>query len=30
MIAVLALLGRRRINAGPAELDKVFEVAPAG
>jgi ABC-type uncharacterized transport system permease subunit len=30
VIAVLALLGRRRINAGPAELDKVFQVAPTG
>jgi simple sugar transport system permease protein len=29
VIAVLALLGRRRINAGPAELDKVFQAAPA-
>jgi simple sugar transport system permease protein len=28
VIGVLALLGRRRINAGPAELDKVFQVAP--
>jgi ABC-type uncharacterized transport system permease subunit len=29
VVAVLAVLGRRRLNAGPAELDKVFEAAPA-
>lgn len=29
VIAVVALLGRRRVHAGPAELAKVFEAAPA-
>jgi general nucleoside transport system permease protein len=29
VILVLALLGRKRINASPAELDKVFQAAPA-
>jgi simple sugar transport system permease protein len=29
VVGVLAFLGRRRLNAGPAELDKVFEAAPA-
>jgi ABC-type uncharacterized transport system permease subunit len=29
VIVVLALLGRRRLNTGPAELEKVFDLSPA-